>query len=106
MAPFMPSDPSVKTSSAPYARMRLRRSSDMVSGIVMMRRMPRAAAMAARPIPVLPEVGSISTVSSSMRPVANASSIMAFATRSFTEPPGLNDSTFATMRAGSRLLRS
>ena len=76
---------------------------DIVSGMVMMRRMPRAAARAARPMPVLPEVGSMSTVSSSILPAASASSIIAFAMRSLTEPAGLNDSTLPTMVA-SRLL--
>ena len=80
--------------------MRLRRSTDMVSGIVMMMRLPRAAAMAARPMPVLPDVGSMSTVSSSILPAATASSIMALAMRSFTEPPGLKDSTLPINVAG------
>ena len=81
--------------------MRLRRSTDMVSGMVMMMRLPRAAASAARPMPVLPEVGSMSTVSSSMSPRSTASSIMAWAMRSFAEPPGLKDSTFPSSVAGS-----
>ena len=34
MAPFMPCAPGVRTSSAPYARSRLRRSTLMVSGMV------------------------------------------------------------------------
>ena len=76
---------------------------DMVSGMAMMRRMPRAAAMAARPMPVLPEVGSMSTVSPSITPRSSASSIIAFAMRSLMEPAGLNDSTLPTMVA-SRLL--
>ncbi len=74
----------------------------MVSGMVMIMRLPRAAAMAARPMPVLPEVGSMMTVFSSILPAATASSIMAFAMRSFTEPPGLNDSTLP-MRVAGRL---
>lgn len=37
MAPFMPSAPGVRTSSAPRALSRLRRSMLMVSGIVRMR---------------------------------------------------------------------
>ena len=65
--------------------MRLRRSIDIVSGIVMMRRLPRAAAIAARPISVLPEVGSMSTVPSFTLPAFTASSIIAFAMRSFTD---------------------
>ena len=35
IAPFMPLEPSVSTSCAPYACMSLRRSTDMVSGMVM-----------------------------------------------------------------------
>ena len=82
--------------------MRLRRSIDIVSGIVMMRRLPRAAAIAARPMPVLPDVGSMRTVSSFTLPAFTASSIIAFAMRSFTEPAGLNNSTLPRMVA-SRL---
>ena len=74
----------------------------MVSGMVMMTRLPRAAAMAHRPMPVLPDVGSMITVSAFSLPCASASSSMAFAMRSFTEPAGLNSSTLPTMVA-SRL---
>ena len=102
MAPFMPLLPSVSTSSAPYAFIRLRRSTDMVSGMVMMMRLPRAAASEHRPMPVLPEVGSMMTVSASSLPSASAWSSIAFAIRSFTEPAGLNSSTLPTMVA-SRL---
>ena len=90
----MPLAPSVSTSSAPKARMRLRRSTDMVSGMTMMMRLPRTAAMAESPMPVLPEVGSMMTVSSSRTPASTAASIIDWAARSFTEPVGLNDSTF------------
>ena len=86
--------------------MRLRRSWDMVSGMVMIMRLPRTAAKAARPIPVLPDVGSMSTVSSSMSPAASAASIMARAARSFTEPVGLKDSTFPSSVAGTPQARS
>ena len=51
------------------------------------------------PMPVLPEVGSMSTVSPSITPRSSASSIIAFAMRSLMEPAGLNDSTLPTMRA-------
>ena len=106
MAPFMPLAPSVSTSSAPKARMRLRRSTDMVSGMTMMMRLPRTAAMAERPMPVLPEVGSMMTVSSSRTPASTAASIIDWAARSFTEPVGLNDSTFPMSVAGSSWARS
>ena len=39
----------------------MRRSTDIVSGIVRMRRYPLAAATNARPMPVLPDVGSMRT---------------------------------------------
>ncbi len=59
MAPFIPSAPGVSTSSAPYARSRLRRSILIVSGITRMALRPLAAATIARPIPVFPLVGSM-----------------------------------------------
>lgn len=92
IAPFMPLAPSVRTSSAPYAFIRLRRSIDMVSGMVMIMRLPRAAAMEHSPIPVLPDVGSMITVSSSILPALTASSIMALAILSLIEPAGLKHS--------------
>ena len=48
-----------------------------------------AAAMEARPIPVLPLVGSMITLPGFSRPFASASSIMPFAILSFTLPAGL-----------------
>ena len=78
----------------------------MVSGMAMMILMPRAAAMAANPMPVLPDVGSMRTVSWPMRPSDSALSTIAFAMRSFTDPPGLNDSTLATILAFRPWLRS
>ena len=71
----------------------------MVSGIVMMMRYPRAAAMLARPMPVLPEVGSMMVPPGCSSPEASAASIMALATRSLTEPPGLKYSSFTSTRA-------
>ena len=46
-------------------------------------------------MPVLPEVGSMMTEFSFSRPFSSASSIMALAMRSFTEPAGLKYSSFA-----------
>jgi hypothetical protein len=46
-------------------------------------------------IPVLPEVGSRIVWPGEIRPSASARSIIAFATRSFTEPVGLRPSSFA-----------
>ena len=63
MAPFMPSAPGVRTSFAPSMASSVRRSSDIVSGMVRMSLYPRAAATKARAMPVLPLVGSMITVS-------------------------------------------
>ena len=49
-------------------------------------------------IPVLPEVGSRMVCPGAMSPRSSASSIMARATRSLTEPVGLRDSSLAQMR--------
>jgi len=46
-------------------------------------------------MPVLPEVGSTSTVSGLTRPARSMSSIMATPMRSFTLPAGLRNSSFA-----------
>ena len=56
---------------------------------------PLAAATEARPIPVLPDVGSMIVVSAFTSPLASASSSMALAILSFTEPAGLKYSSFA-----------
>ena len=48
-------------------------------------------------MPVLPEVGSMMTEPGFSRPLASASSIMALAMRSFTEPAGLKYSSLARM---------
>ena len=50
-------------------------------------------------MPVLPEVGSMITEPGLSLPLASASSIMALATRSFTEPAGLKYSSLASTRA-------
>ena len=49
-------------------------------------------------MPVLPEVGSRIVWPGRIRPFSSASSISARATRSLTEPVGLNDSILAQMR--------
>ena len=54
-----------------------------------------AAATEARPMPVLPLVGSMMTEPGFSWPLASASSIMALAMRSLTEPAGLKYSSFA-----------
>jgi hypothetical protein len=52
-------------------------------------------------MPVFPEVGSMMTVSGSIRPSASAASIMARAMRSFTQLRGLNDSSLTTTSAAA-----
>ena len=99
IAPFIPLAPSVKTSSAPYAFKRFLRSTLMVSGSVKIALYPLTAATAARPIPVLPLVGSIMVAPSFKIPFFSASSIIANAILSFTEPAGLNASSFTKMAA-------
>lgn len=61
-APFIPLAGSVKISSAPKALSRMRLSSDIDAGIVRISLYPLAAAMKAKPIPVLPLVGSTRVV--------------------------------------------
>ena len=55
---------------------------------------PFAAAMDARPIPVLPDVGSMITEPSFKIPFSSTSSIIAFAILSLTLPAGLRYSSF------------
>ena len=50
----------------------------------------------ARPVPVLPEVGSTIVPPGFRRPSRSAASTRRIATRSLIEPPGLKYSTFAT----------
>ena len=49
-------------------------------------------------IPVLPEVGSSIVWPGSIAPSASAASIIAFATRSLTDPVGLRPSSLAKIR--------
>ena len=55
--------------------------------------------MAAMPMPVLPLVGSIITLPLPIIPLASASSRIAFAALSLTEPEGLNISSLTSTRA-------
>ena len=55
----------------------------------------------ARPVPVLPEVGSTIVPPGRSRPSRSAASISATATRSLIDPPGLNVSSLATRRGRS-----
>jgi hypothetical protein len=62
---------------------------------------PFATPTDASPIPVLPEVGSIITEPFFKIPCFSASSIIALATLSLTEPPGLKYSNFTNSFAFS-----
>jgi hypothetical protein len=57
--------------------------------------------MIARPMPVLPDVGSTMVPPGFSSPDASAASIIFSAMRSFTLPPGLKYSTFASTRGAS-----
>ena len=81
----MPFAPSVSTSLAPYASRSLRRSMLIVSGIVSVIGMPRAAATNASAMPVLPLVGSTSSLPGPSRPRCSASQIIAAPIRHLTE---------------------
>lgn len=93
-APCMPSAPGERTTSAPYALMSDMRSGVIESGITMTAWNPRAAAIMARAIPMLPDVGSTMVPPSFSLPRATASSMMESAALSFTEPLGLDLSGF------------
>ena len=94
-APGIPSEAGVRTISAPKALISRRRSRLMLSGMVTISRYPRAAQVKARAIPVLPLVGSTTTVPGLSLPWASASSIMATPMRSFTDHMGLALSSLA-----------
>ena len=71
----------------------VRRSTDMVSGMVRTSGIPRAAQTKASPTPVLPEVGSITVTPSRITPLSRASSIIDLPIRSLTLDMGLKDSS-------------
>ena len=97
----MPSAPGVRISCAPKARSSIRRSRLIVSGMVSTTGMPRAAQTIASAIPVLPLVGSTTTVSGPMRPAACAASIMDTPMRSLTLLAGLKNSSLAATSAAA-----
>ena len=103
IAPFIPSLPCVSTTFAPSAVTIFLLSTLMVSGIVRISCNPFEAHTPARPIPVLPLVGSIITVCESITPCFIPSSIIAPATRSLTLPSGLKYSSFAIKCASNSL---
>ena len=105
IAPFIPLAPSVSSSSAPYAFKNLRRSTLMVSGITSITLYPSAAPTIAKPIPVLPLVGSIIVDPALISPRFLASSSIASAARSFTEPDGLKNSSFKIISAPVSFIR-
>ena len=67
----------------------------MLSGMTRMSLYPRTAATSARPMPVLPLVGSTMVPPGFSLPKRSASLIMFRQMRSLMLPPGLNDSTLA-----------
>mmetsp|Transcript_8011 Transcript_8011/g.13893 ORF Transcript_8011/g.13893 Transcript_8011/m.13893 type:complete len:237 (-) Transcript_8011:2-712(-) len=88
-APFMPFAGSVSTRVAPNALRRTRRSRDMDAGMVSTSLYDLAAAMNARPMPVLPLVGSIRVVFPAViEPLSSASAIMLYPILSFTLQQG------------------
>lgn len=80
----MPFAGSVRTSSAPSALSTLRRSRLIDAGMVRIS-LYSAAATKARPMPVLPEVGSTRVMPDFSLPLASASQIMFAPIRHFTE---------------------
>ena len=92
IAPGIPLGPGVKTISAPSIFNNTRRSTDIVSGIVKIKRYPLAAQINARAIPVFPEVGSITMLSLLSFPSRSAASIIARPILSFTLASGLKNS--------------
>src|SRR5262249_23485892 len=82
----------VSTTLAPRNRMSLRRSTLKVSAIVTISGYPFAAQTIARPIPVLPDVASITVCPGLSSPDFSAASMTPSASRSLTDPSGLNAS--------------
>ena len=88
--------------SAPHSSNSWRLSTETLVGITALRWYPFTRHTMARPMPVLPEVGSIRIWSGSpgrSTPRRSASSISDSATRSFTEPPGFWPSSLMAIRA-------
>ena len=77
---------------APRKRISLRRSTLNVSAIVTTSGYPFCAHTIASPMPVLPLVASMTVWPGLSVPLRSASSMMPSASRSFTEPSGLNAS--------------
>src|SRR6266545_409590 len=84
--------------SAPYRRSSCERSSVVLSGITIRTGWPSRAPSMARLMPVLPLDGSRIVWPLRSAPEARASSIIARATRSLSEPVGLAPSSLAQIR--------
>ena len=84
--------------SAPHIRSSWRRSSEVFSGITQTSRYPLSRAAIASEIPVLPDVGSRIVQPGRRMPSRSAFSIIRNAGRSFTDPVGLQSSSFAHRR--------
>ena len=89
----MPLSLGVKTSSAPYAAIFFLRSIDMLSGMQIISLRPSTAQHIANPMPVLPLVGSIMTVSLFISPRSIASLSIEEAALSLIELDGLKYSS-------------
>ena len=81
--------------SAPRARSESIFSWLILSGIVKMHWYPLIVAASARPMPVLPEVPSMTVPPGLILPAFSAASSIVMPIRSFTLPPGFRYSSFA-----------
>ena len=84
------------TTSAPYARRSEIFSWLILSGMTKMQRYPLSAAAIARPVPVLPEVGSTIVPPGLSFPSRSAASIIVIPIRSLIDPPGFRYSSLTT----------
>ena len=84
--------------SAPNSSRIWVRSSEVFSGITQVSGWPRPRQIAASAMPVLPLVGSSTRWPGASLPSARADSSRYFATRSFTEPVGLDPSSLRWIR--------
>src|SRR6266571_7000577 len=98
IAPLLPSDPGDAMTSASNRRKSAARSVVVLSGMTMRTGCPRSPPIIARLIPVFPEEGSRIVCPESSAPDASASSSIARAIRSLSEPVGLAPSSLAKSR--------
>jgi len=97
MAPLDPSEPGESMISAPQDSSSWRRSTETFSGRTILMGYPFTLAIMARAIPVLPDEDSMICWPGRRLPSFSASSIIALAARSLTEPPGFHPSSLARM---------